>query len=88
MKAIGLYRYLPIDDPESLVDVEVDTPTPGGRDLLVRVQAISVNPVDTKIRAPKPEQEQQPKILGWDVAGIVEQVGPECQLFNPGDEVY
>ncbi|GLV54462.1 NADPH:quinone reductase [Dictyobacter sp. S3.2.2.5] len=88
MKAIGLYRYLPIDDPESLIDLEIDTPTPGGRDLLVRVQAISVNPVDTKIRAPKPQQEQEPKILGWDVAGVVEQVGPECQLFQPGDEVY
>ncbi|GCE23529.1 zinc-binding alcohol dehydrogenase family protein [Dictyobacter kobayashii] len=88
MKAIGLYRYLPIEDPESLVDVEIDKPTATGRDLLVRVQAISVNPVDTKIRAPKPQQEKTPKILGWDAAGIVEQVGPECQLFKPGDEVY
>ncbi|GHO82038.1 zinc-binding alcohol dehydrogenase family protein [Dictyobacter formicarum] len=88
MKAIGLYRYLPINDPESLIDLEIDTPTPTGHDLLVRVQAISVNPVDTKIRAPKPQQEQSPKILGWDVAGIVEQTGPECQLFKPGDEVY
>lgn len=88
MKAIGLYRYLPINDPESLIDLEIETPTPTGHDLLVRVQAISVNPVDTKIRAPKPQQEQKPKILGWDVAGIVEQVGPECQLFKPGDEVY
>lgn len=88
MKAVGLYRYLPIDDAESLVDVEINKPTPGGHDLLVRVQAISVNPVDTKVRAPKPQQEQQPKILGWDVAGIVEEVGTECQLFKPGDEVY
>ncbi|GCE31140.1 NADPH:quinone reductase [Dictyobacter alpinus] len=88
MKAIGLYRYLPIQDPESLIDIEVDTPTPGGRDLLVRVKAISVNPVDTKVRAPKAQEEKTPKILGWDVAGVVEQVGPDCHLFKAGDEVY
>ncbi|GER90821.1 NADPH:quinone reductase [Dictyobacter vulcani] len=88
MKAIGLQRYLPIQDPESLIDIEVDTPTPTGRDLLVRVKAISVNPVDTKVRAPKPQQEKTPKILGWDVAGVVEQVGPDCHLFKAGDEVY
>src|SRR6185436_7713785 len=53
MKAVGLYKYLPIDHPESLLDVEVETPSPAGRDLLVEVKAISVNPVDTKRRAPK-----------------------------------
>ena len=88
MKAIGLYRYLPISDPESLVDVEADKPNPIGRDLLVQVRAISVNPVDTKVRAPKDQVEDTPKILGWDAAGVVEQVGPECSLFKPGDEVY
>ncbi len=51
MKAIGLYQYLPIENEQSLVDVEVDRPTPGGRDLLVAVRAISMNPVDTKVRA-------------------------------------
>ncbi|HEY4386564.1 MAG TPA: zinc-binding alcohol dehydrogenase family protein [Ktedonobacteraceae bacterium] len=88
MKAVGLYRYLPISDPESLLDLEVEKPVPGHRDLLVRVKAISVNPVDTKIRAPKEQVESSPRILGWDVAGIVEQVGEGCRLFKPGDEVY
>jgi NADPH2:quinone reductase len=88
MKAIGLYKYLPIDHPESLIDVEIEKPQPSGRDLLVQVKAISVNPVDTKVRAPKEKIEDAPRILGWDVAGIVEQVGPECTAFQPGDEVY
>ncbi|OKP76534.1 NADPH:quinone reductase [Paenibacillus helianthi] len=88
MKAVGLYKYLPIENPESLIDVEVDKPSPTGRDLLVRVQAVSVNPVDYKVRSPKNREESVPKVLGWDVAGVVEQVGPESTLFRPGDEVY
>jgi NADPH2:quinone reductase len=88
MKAIGLYKYLPIDHPESLVDLEVEKPRPTGRDLLVKVMAISVNPVDAKVRSPKDKVEDTPRILGWDVAGIVEQVGADCTLFKPGDEVY
>src|ERR1700720_744176 len=88
MKAIRLYRYLPIEDPESLLDLEIATPIPAGRDLLVKVQAVSVNPVDVKVRAPKSQVEQSPRILGWDVAGVVAQIGSECTLFKPGDEVY
>ncbi len=88
MKAVGLYRYLPIDDPESLLDVEIDTPKAAGRDLLVEVKAISVNPVDTKRRAPKDVVETAPKILGWDAAGMVKAAGPEAKLFKPGDAVY
>jgi len=88
MKAIGLYRYLPSSDSESLLDLEMERPTPQGRDLLVEVKAISVNPVDTKVRAPKARVEESPRILGWDVAGIVTQTGPDCTLFQPGDEVY
>lgn len=88
MKAVGLYQYLPIDNPESLVDVEVPTPAPSGRDLLVRVHAVSVNPVDVKQRAPRPGKESAPRILGWDAAGVVEAVGPDVTLFRPGDEVY
>ena len=88
MKAIGLYKYLPIDDPESLLDLEVETPVAAGHDLLVGVKAISVNPVDTKRRAPKDLVEKTPKILGWDASGIVEAVGPEVTLFKPGDAVY
>ena len=88
MKAVGLYRYLPIDHPESLLDLEIDTPVATGRDLLVEVKAISVNPVDTKRRAPKELVEKTPKILGWDAAGVVVGHGPECKLFKPGDAVY
>ncbi len=87
MKAVGLYKYLPIDHPESLLDLEIDTPAPAGRDLLVGVKAISVNPVDTKRRAPKDLVEKTPKILGFDASGIVEAAGPDCTLFKPGDPV-
>lgn len=88
MKAVALTRYLPIDDPASLVDVELADPTPKGRDLLVRVEAVSVNPVDTKVRAPKAQVEASPKVLGYDAAGVVEAVGESVTLFKPGDAVY
>lgn len=88
MKAVGLYKYLPIDDPESLVDLDIPKPEARGRDLLVRVRAVSVNPVDTKVRAPKDKVEAEPRILGWDAAGVVESVGEGASLFSPGDEVY
>lgn len=88
MKAVGLYRYLPIDHPESLLDLQLEKPRVTGRDLLVRVKAVGVNPVDYKVRSPKEKVEHAPKILGWDVAGVVEQVGADCTLFQPGDEVY
>lgn len=88
MKAVGLYKYLDINDPESLVDVEVPKPKATGRDLLVRVKAVSVNPVDTKMRSPKKKMETEPKILGYDAAGIVEEAGEDVTLFKKGDEVY
>ncbi|KAF1685472.1 NADPH:quinone reductase [Pseudoxanthomonas broegbernensis] len=88
MKAIALTRYLPIDDPLSLQDVELPQPVPGDLDLRVRVEAVSVNPVDTKLRAPRPQVEAQPRVLGFDAAGVVEAVGPGVTLFRPGDEVY
>ncbi len=88
MKAIALTRYLPIENPDSLQDVELPEPTASGHDLLVRIEAISVNPVDTKIRSPKPQIESQPKVLGYDAAGVVEAVGENVTLFQPGDEVY
>jgi len=88
MKAVGLYRYLPVDHPESLLDLEVDAPEAAGRDLLVEVKAISVNPVDTKRRAPKDLVEKTPKILGFDAAGVVKAAGAACTLFRPGDPVY
>jgi zinc-binding alcohol dehydrogenase family protein len=88
MKAVGFYRNLPIDDPESLVDFDAPKPAPAGRELLVEVGAISVNPVDYKVRARPDPNLQGPRILGWDVAGVVRDVGPAAQLFKPGDEVY
>ena len=88
MKAIGLYRNLPIDDPESLVDLDVPKPAPSERELLVEVKAISVNPVDYKIRARPDPSAPQPRILGWDASGIVREAGAGVQLFKPGDEVY
>lgn len=88
MKAVALTRYLPISHPESLLDVELERPKPGPRDLLVRVEAVSINPVDAQIRAPKPTIEPAPRVLGWDAAGIVEAVGAEVTLFAPGTAVY
>ena len=88
MKAVGLYRNLPIDDPESLVDLEVPKPAPAARELLVEVKAISVNPVDYKIRMRVDPSAQLPRILGWDASGVVREVGAGVQLFKVGDEVY
>lgn len=85
MKAIG---YTAPGDPEILQDFEAPVPTPGPRDILVRVEAISVNPVDTKVRAAAAPAEGTRKILGWDAAGVVEAVGAEVTLFAPGDEVW
>jgi NADPH2:quinone reductase len=88
MKAVALTRSLPIDDPDSLVDVVLPDPgPPQGHDLLVRVHAVSVNPVDTKQRAAAGNV-AQPRVLGWDAAGTVEAIGPEADLFKPGDTVY
>jgi zinc-binding alcohol dehydrogenase family protein len=90
MRGVSFYKSLPIADPESFVDVSVDEPKQRPRDLLVEVQAISVNPVDTKIRAGggpgRPDGQLQ--ILGWDAAGIVKEVGSAVTLFKPGDDVY
>lgn len=88
MKAVALTHYLPIEDPRSLIDVELPTPVPGDHDLLVRVEAVSVNPVDTKVRAAKPGVETTPRVLGWDAAGVVEAVGAAVTLFKPGDRVF
>lgn len=87
MKAVGFYQSLPIDDPESLRDVEVPDPRPEGRDLLVEVKAVSVNPVDTKRRMAGMAPGEL-KILGYDAAGVVKAVGPQARLFRPGNEVY
>ncbi|MFT4267543.1 MAG: zinc-binding alcohol dehydrogenase family protein [Xenophilus sp.] len=87
MKAIAYTRHgLPIGDPGSLIDIDLPMPLPGPHDLLVQVQAVSVNPVDTKVRANAPVA--APRVLGWDAAGTVHAVGSEVTLFKPGDEVF
>jgi zinc-binding alcohol dehydrogenase family protein len=88
MKAVALTHYLPIDHPKSFIDVELPLPEPMGRDLLVAVHAVAVNPVDTKVRAPKPKVETTPRVLGWDASGVVQAVGPDVTLFKAGDPVY
>ncbi|MDU9411888.1 zinc-binding alcohol dehydrogenase family protein [Pseudomonas sp. zfem005] len=88
MKAVAYYQSLPIDHVDALQDVELPAPTPGARDLLVEVRAISVNPVDTKIRRNVQPENGQAKVLGWDVAGVVKAVGSDVTLFQAGDEVF
>ncbi|WP_342358430.1 zinc-binding alcohol dehydrogenase family protein [Terrarubrum flagellatum] len=88
MKAIGYVESLPAADARALFDFDAPSPTLQPRDLLVRVKAISVNPADTHIRKRQAGAPDAPAILGWDVAGVVEAVGPEARLFKPGDEVF
>lgn len=87
MRAVGYRNSLPVSDPSCLLDLEIPVPEPGPHDLLVRVRAVSVNPVDVKVRAGSDPQ-GEPKILGYDAAGVVERVGPAVTLFRPGDEVW
>lgn len=87
MKAVGLTRPLPISDPASLVDIELRKPAPSGRDLLVKVEAVSVNPVDTKRRIAE-KKDSLPAVLGWDAAGTVVALGNQASLFSVGDAVY
>jgi zinc-binding alcohol dehydrogenase family protein len=88
MKAVGYHQPLPIDHPEALQDIDLPDPVPGPRDLLVRVAAVSVNPVDTKVRRNTAPEAGQAKVLGWDAAGTVEAVGAQVKNFQPGDRVY
>ncbi|WP_422845055.1 zinc-binding alcohol dehydrogenase family protein [Acidovorax sp. M2(2025)] len=90
MKAVGYQTAHPIDHPESLLDITLPDPAATGRDLLVEVRAVSVNPVDTKVRASSSRSGDGPgyKVLGWDASGIVRAVGPEATLFKPGDRVW
>jgi len=88
MKAVAYRQSLPIDAAESLLDVALPEPTPGPRDLKVRVHAVSVNPVDTKVRKRAAPPAGEHKVLGWDAAGVVEAVGPQVTLFKPGDRVW
>lgn len=98
VKAVVQRACLPVTDPDCLVDTELPDPVATGRDLLVRVEAVSVNPVDTKVRRNVPpgdgsgrgvgQGESGQRVLGYDAAGVVEAVGPGVTLFRPGDEVW
>ncbi|MBV8650144.1 MAG: zinc-binding alcohol dehydrogenase family protein [Alphaproteobacteria bacterium] len=88
MKAVGYRTNLPITAEDALLDLELPTPVPGPRDLLVAVDAVSVNPVDTKVRRAMAPQAGEAKILGWDVVGTVEAVGRDVTLFRKGDKVF
>jgi len=88
MKAIAYRKPLPIADPQSLQDVTLPEPVPGDRDLLVAVRAVSVNPVDVKVRIRSRPPEGQWAILGWDAVGTVQTVGKKVTLFAPGDRVW
>ncbi|MEM6657660.1 MAG: zinc-binding alcohol dehydrogenase family protein [Pseudomonadota bacterium] len=88
MKAVGYTETGSIDRPDALIDFETERPTPTGQDLLVRVGAISVNPVDTKVRQRRAPSDDKPAILGWDAAGEVVGVGEAVANFSVGDRVY
>jgi NADPH2:quinone reductase len=89
MKAIGARSFIPVTDPDCLVEFVAEKPSLCPLDMLVRVRAVAVNPVDTKIRASLGAgPHEPPRILGWDAAGTVESVGADVRDFVPGDEVY
>ncbi|NWJ73383.1 zinc-binding alcohol dehydrogenase family protein [Pseudonocardia sp. ICBG1122] len=85
--AVVAPRPLPVDDPECLVDAEIEVGAPGPHDLLVDVRAVSVNPVDGKVRSSF-DAADGPRVLGFDAAGVVVEVGDRVQGYAPGDEVY
>lgn len=88
MKAVGYHESLPITEARSLLDLELPDPRPDGRDLLVRIEAVSVNPVDTKMRMRSTPATGEAAVLGWDACGVVVETGAEATLFQPGDEVW
>lgn len=89
MKAVGYQKPQAISEADSLIDITLPDPVATGRDLLVEVKAVSVNPVDTKVRkSSAPAEGETHKVLGWDASGIVKAVGPEVTLFQPGDRVW
>lgn len=88
MKAIGYSKSLPISDPDSLTDIELPQPIATGRDLLVKVKAIAVNPVDYKIRQNVAPTDGEYKVIGWDAVGEVVATGEAVTQFKPGDAVY
>jgi len=88
MKAVAYRTAGPIDRKDALQDITLEKPEAEGRDLLVNIIAVSVNPVDTKLRMAKSPEGSEWRVLGFDAAGVVEAVGPEVQNFKPGDTVF
>jgi len=88
MKAVAYRTPGPIDREDALQDISLETPNAEGRDLLVKIAAVSVNPVDTKVRMGKPPEGSEWRVLGFDAAGVVEAVGSEVQNFKQGDAVF
>jgi NADPH2:quinone reductase len=88
MRAVAYEEPLPIDEPNSLIDVELPMPAASGHDLLVEIKAVSVNPVDAKTRKSRKPEAGGKVVLGYDAAGIVVATGPLVTLFKPGDEVF
>jgi zinc-binding alcohol dehydrogenase family protein len=88
MKAVAYQNNLPIAHADALVDITLPDPVAAGHDLLVDVKAVSVNPVDVKVRTGSTPAAGEWKVLGWDAAGIVKAVGPDVTLFRPGDRVW
>ncbi len=88
MKAVAYLQPGALDRKDALLDVDLPLPAPGPRDLRVRVAAVSVNPVDTKIRKTRAPQPERPEVLGWDAVGNVDAVGAEVQGFAVGDRVF
>ena len=88
MKAIGYLKSLPITDPESLIDIDLPQPEASGHDLLVKIKAIAVNPVDYKVRLRAAPENGEYKVIGWDAVGEVVASGDSATQFKPGDVVY
>jgi NADPH2:quinone reductase len=88
MRAVAFRKSLPVSDPGALIDINLTRPVPERRDLLVKVEAVSVNPVDTKVRRGGDPPKGEAQVLGWDAAGVVEAVGSEARIFKRGDAVF
>ena len=88
MKAIGYKENLPVENEQALQDIELEVPEVSGRDILVEIKAIAVNPVDFKIRQSAKNDDKSWKVIGWDATGVVKAIGEEVTLFKEGDEVW
>ncbi len=88
MKAVGYRRSLPVNDTDCLLDIDLPKPVATGRDLLVKVEATAVNPVDYKIRRKVAPLDGEYKVIGWDAVGEVVETGLSVSRFKPGDRVW